>query len=235
MRSSHWLTSMLLVLTAAAPGSGLAGRPLQTEDAGVLDAAACEIEGATQRLRLHGDSSTETGLTFNCGFGWRSQAGLTLSRSHGDGPRSRGAALGGKTGLWSGQGDNASALTLAWTLASSRDDGRWQRSEDEVKLVASVPAGEGTIHGNLGHLRERNPRRTLTSWNLAYEHEGLALGGMTLAPMAEVFGDDRSSPWWNVALRLTLVPERAFVDVSYGRQTGDGKPRLVTAGFKIAF
>jgi hypothetical protein len=53
--------------------------------------------------------------------------------------------------------------------------------------------------------------------------------------MAEVFGDDRGDVWWNLAARLTLVPERLFIDISYGRQTHAERARLVTAGFKLAF
>lgn len=43
-----------------------------------------------------------------------------------------------------------------------------------------------------------------TNWALAIEHEGFG----ALAPMAEVFGDDRGSRSWNLGLRYTLVPDQ---------------------------
>lgn len=212
-----------------------AGRPLQTEDAGVLDRGACELEGAHQRLRVAGETGTDHGLTANCGIGFASQLGLGLSWARAGGERSRSGAVGGKTGLWADEGDGAPALTLAWGVGTDRDDGRWRRGDHFAKLVASAGAGPGTLHLNLGHVREREARRHLTTWNLAWEHEGHAVGGLTLAPMGEVFGDDRGDRWWNLAARLTLVPDRIFVDVSYGRQISGAKARLLTAGFKLTF
>jgi plasmid stabilization system protein ParE len=53
--------------------------------------------------------------------------------------------------------------------------------------------------------------------------------------VAEVYGDGRGGHAWNVALRATLVPERVYLDGSYGRQTGSVGARLVTVGFKVTF
>lgn len=227
------LAIALGALTLALPT--LAGRPLQTEDAGLLDRGACEIEGVQQRLRVQGETGTENGLAANCGIGFDSQVGLGLAWARAAGERSRSAGIGGKTGLWAGEGDGAPALTLAWGVGADRDGGHWRRSDRFATLVASVGAGPGTLHLNLGHVREREPRRAITTWNLAWEHEGYAIGGLSLAPMGEVFGDDRGDRWWNLAARLTLVPERVFFDASCGRQTGAGKARRVTAGFKLTF
>lgn len=215
--------------------SAFAGRPLQTEDAGVLERGACELEGVHHRLRVQGETATDNGLTANCGIGFASQLGLGLAWARAGGERSRSGGIGGKSGLWTGDGDSAPALTLAWGLGAEREDGRWRRGDHFAKLVASAGAGPGTVHLNLGHVREREARRAVTTWNLAWEHEGYPIGGLRLAPMGEVFGDDRGDRWWNLAARLTLVPERVFVDVSYGRQTNAGKARLVTAGFKLTF
>lgn len=233
MTSLNRLAAALCALTLSLPA--LAGRPLQTEDAGVLDRGACELEGAQLRLRVLGETGTENGLTANCGIGWNSQVGLGLAWARAGGERSRSGGIGGKTGLWAGQGEGAPALTLAWGIGADRDSGHWRRSDHFATLVASVGAGPGSLHLNLGHVREREPRRAITTWNLAWEHEGHPIGGLTLAPMAEVFGDDRGDRWWNLAARLTLVPERVFVDVSWGRQTNADKARLVTAGFKLTF
>lgn len=226
--------SGLTLLTLLAAGAAHAGRPLQTEDAGVLDAGGCEVEGAHERLRVSGATARDTALTLNCGIGWRSQLGITGSRSSADGDSASGTALSGKTRLWSADGEGP-ALTLAWSLGWARAAGSWQHAEDLARLVWSMPAGPGTLHLNLGHARDRLGHTSSTPWGVGWEHGGFQAGGLTLAPMAEVYGDGRGGHAWNVALRATLVPEKLFIDGSYGRQTGSVGARLVTVGFKVAF
>ena len=46
------------VLACATPLISQAGRPLQTEDAGILEAKTCEVEGATARARVAGASTS---------------------------------------------------------------------------------------------------------------------------------------------------------------------------------
>lgn len=225
-----WLTLMAWL----AAGAAHAGRPLQTDDAGVLDAGACEIEGAHERLRVSGVTARDTALAFYCGFGWGSQTGIATSRAHADGGSASGTAVGGKTRVWNA-GDGGPALTVAWSLAWARVDGSWRHAEDVARLVWSMPAGPGTLHLNVGHARDRIVRTSSSPWGVAWEHGGLQAGGLTLAPMAEVYGDGRGGQAWNVALRATLVPERFYLDGSYGRQTGGVGGRLVTVGFKVTF
>ena len=45
------------LLTCTTPLLCQAGRPLQTEDAGILEAKTCEVEGVTARTRVAGASS----------------------------------------------------------------------------------------------------------------------------------------------------------------------------------
>jgi len=235
MHPKHTLAAGVAALMLATPAH--AGRPLQTEDAGVLDRASCEVEGAALRLTSGGETSRERSLGLGCGIGWRSQVGVSLARTREAGETARSAQVGGKTGLWRGQGENPAAVTLAWALSAVRvsGDDDWHADHKGLNLVASLPAGPAVVHLNLGHAQQVVSQLVSTTWGTAVEHEGFGVGGITLAPMAELFGDDRESPWWNVALRATLVPEKVFLDVSYGRQMRTERPRLVTAGFKFAF
>ncbi|HET9821670.1 MAG TPA: hypothetical protein VFQ16_07575 [Burkholderiaceae bacterium] len=230
------LTRCAALLLALLPPAALAGRPLQTEDAGVLDRGACEVEGFHAHASAGGASALENSLQLGCGIGLDSQVALAASTARAGGDRERGLALGGKTGLWKAAGDDAPALTLAWGLAWARADGAPRRhAATELRLVYSAPAFAGTVwHANLGHARDEIARQRSTTWALALEHEGFDLG-VNLAPMAEIVGDDRQAPLWNLGLRATLQPERVFVDASYGRQIASGRPRLWTLGFKIAF
>lgn len=209
-----------------------AGRPLQTEDAGILEPRDCEVEGATQRLRLPGAArSTENSLQLACGIGASTQLAIAASSDSSAGTSDKGLRLGGKTEIWSAGKDGA-ALTLAWGASGLKPAGAsWQRGSAEARAVASVPGAGLTWHLNLGHERDLQAKSSTTVWGVAAEHPGTG----TVAPMAELFGDDRGAAWWNFGVRWTLREDRAFLDVSYGRQMSRGQPQLLTAGFKFVF
>ena len=165
-------------------------------------------------------------------MGASSQIALAVSHARADGVSGQGLRLGGKSELWRGQGDDAAAFTLAWGLRQEKAGGSgWDHAATELNGVVSLPLHGGTLHANLGHVRDEVAKARSTTWALAWEHGGF--GAWT--PMGELFGDDRAAPWWNLGLRFTAVPERAFLDLSYGRQIAPGQPRLVTAGFKFTF
>jgi hypothetical protein len=123
-----------MFVLALLPLVATAGRPLQTEDAGVLDRGACEIEGFRARATAEGISARETRLQAGCGVGFGSQVALAVSSTRVDAERERGLSLVGKTGLWKAPGDDAPALTFAWGLdstsspASAARRGRWRWS-----------------------------------------------------------------------------------------------------------
>lgn len=218
-------------LLAALPAQ--AGRPLQAEDAGILEARQCELEGAWARLREPTlPRATERGLQLACGIGWNSQLALAYSRASVAGISGQGLRLGGKTELFRTADQDATTVVLAWGINSTKvADAGWEHAATDLNAVASTPLGATTLHLNLGHERDAQARAGTTTWAIALEHEGV--GGV--APMGELFGDDRGAPWWNLGLRWSVVPEKAFLDLSYGRQIVGGRPALLTAGFKLVF
>ena len=223
----------VVLLGCATPLLSQAGRPLQTEDAGVLEAKTCEVEGVTGRARVAGTpSARDNALQLGCGVGFSSQLALAVSTSDEGTDRQRGLRLGGKTEVWSAGGDDGAALTLAWGVSRARAAaGRWKTALLDARAVVSLPAGPLAWHLNLGHERDHQARSSTTVWGVAAEHEGFG----ALAPMAEIFGDDRGAPWWNLGLRYTLAKDKAYLDLSYGQQMSRGTPSLLTAGLKLAF
>ena len=202
-----------------------AGRPLQAEDAGVIDPESCEIEGAHSEWRQRDRAQRQTYLQLGCGIGAGNELSLQALK-----PRE--LTLGGKTQLWR---TGEAQFTLAWSLVNRPVASAWRHSGTGLIFVASAPWGrDWTAHANLGHVRDELQHRRSTTWALAAEHNGLGEDGRW-QPMAEVFGDDRGQPWVNAALRVAVVPGQAFVDASLGRQWGGTRARLVTAGFKVAF
>jgi hypothetical protein len=220
-----------------------AGRPLQTEDADVLQPDTCEWESATAHNKLwRGATEREISTTVQCGLSGQAQIGGTLARSKVAAEREAARGLVGKVRLWPRDAqDPERALTLAgsWLQAKPQGGRFGDADRSEVKLVYSgALAPHWTVHANAGHARVTGEglRARATTWGLAIEHEGLPTRP-TLAPMMEVLGNDRESrPAWNLGLRLTVMKDRAWLDVSYGRSAAlPDKPRLITAGLKLAF
>lgn len=230
-----FLTLAAGLACACLPHVAQAGRPLQTEDAGVLASGDCELEGSTVRLTAFSTTARSHTLQLGCGLGLRSQLAAFVTNGKAEDERSRGFGFVGKTWLWRGA-DDTGAVTLAWNLGTAKVDGdRWRHSDTGLKVVYSGPAWDDTtVHANLGHARDEVGKQRSTTWNLALEHGGFG-ATWVLAPMAEVFGDDREAPWWNVGLRATVVKDAVFVDASFGRQITTGRARLATLGFKFAF
>lgn len=225
-------------LAALLCGPVLAGRPLQTDDAGLLDRGDCELEGVASRRLADDERSTAVGLQVGCGIGWQSQLALAGASDRAAGLRSAGASLGGKHGLWQAdatQGDGA-AWALSWQIAAVRPAGdSWRREASEVRLITSRPLNDAlTLHANLAHLRSSADGIRSTAWGLALEHAPLnVVPG--LAPMAELVGDDRDPAGWNLGLRYAAIADKLFFDASYGRRFSRAPASLLTAGFKFAF
>ncbi len=242
---AHRAAALVVLVCAAVPA--LAGRPLVSEDAGVIDARNCEVEGAFIRQRSAGLLARENSLQLGCGTGWGTQLALRAA-STGDGTgSSRAVELNGKTQLASwGDARNPSALALAWALTGNKQAGQALRhAGTTLNAALSTPLGTSlgtplgtplgavaTLHLNLGHSHDETAHLGSTSWSLALEHTGLG-EGQRWQPMLEVFSTDRDrAPSLNAALRYTALPERLYLDGSLGRQLGGAKATLFTLGFK---
>ena len=229
MKPLHLLPLAALVLSAAH-----AGLPLSTEDAEVLAPRDCEFEAGALSLHEPAINSQEQVLNLSCGVGANTQLGLATGRLKAGDERSQQLALGGKFSFW--QGDDGAGAAFAAALLWERHDGGWRQSLLDLNAIYSRRVADGlTTHLNLGHRRDRTDGRQSTTWGAALEHEGYALGTLTLAPMAELFGNDRHAPWWSAGLRLMLLPDELSVALSYGRQMDSERARLATASLKLAF
>ncbi|HET9204783.1 MAG TPA: hypothetical protein VFO28_01005, partial [Burkholderiaceae bacterium] len=172
-RSIRFLLGTALC-AAISTAPALAGRPLQTEDAGVLARGACEVEGSAARLSARDAEERAHGLQLACGIGASTQLALAVALLRGDvADDARGAELNGKTGLWRGEdSDDAPALTLAYTVRGLQLDGEgWHHVATQARLVYTRPLHpEWLLHANLGHARDETSHARSTTWGLAFEH-----------------------------------------------------------------
>lgn len=227
------------VVFAAAAGMALlhastawAGRPLQTEDAGVLGAGECELESAAGREKPKDEGSTRDGyVQFGCGFGYRSQVALSASRTKSPGDRADEVAVVGKTALLE-LTDDSTGVVVAWAFGGMKPrGGNFKYESTEIKGVVTHPVGDWQFHANLGWSRSQADHQNTTIWSVAAERTSLG----PVDVMAEVFGDDRAPAWINAGIRWPVIPEKFFLDASYGVQMDSGKTKLATVGLKLTF
>ncbi|MCA3213744.1 MAG: hypothetical protein ING50_16420 [Burkholderiales bacterium] len=221
--------ALLLLLSHAAQ----AGRPLQSEDAGVLERGRCELETAFARLDpQRGEPRQDAGYAqIACGAGGQTQLALAPGFERGDG-RANTLTATGKTALRP-LTDHQAGVLLAYSLIGSQPRHQGLRlAGSAARLVVTMPRGPWLLHANVGVLHNHDSGRDSTLWALAAERT--ALGGLDL--LAEVFGDDRDrTPWLNAGVRWRLVDERLSLDASYGVQTNGARARLATVGLKLLF
>ena len=225
----------MLAAIAAFSGAAHAARPLSTDDAGVIAPRACELEGGRAVARADGASAGATGVALACGLGADTQLGLAYDRARAGGETARGLSLLGKTQLWSG-GDGGPAVALGYAAGWARSaSSGWRHEATALRLIGSHPAGPVVLHANMGHARDEAAGLRATTWGLAAESVEVPAAGLGWAPVAELFGDDRGDRWGAVGLRLTLLPERLFLDAAWARQLVAEKARVWCLGFKFAF
>lgn len=209
-----------------------AGRPLATEDAGVLEPGECEWESFTARTHERSSASLRTLSTqAGCGVGASSQLALAVAREWGGGSRTNALTLGGKTSLIERKNEGA-GVTLAWSLAAGKQAGAAMRHEHTaLNLVVSKElAKDLTGHANLGLAHSKSAAQSAVTWNLATEY---ALGN-GVDVMGEFYGEQHNKSWLGAGLRWA-VTEKFNLDASYALQSGAAKAKLFTLGAKLAF
>lgn len=226
---------MALALAAAlACGPACAGRPLVTEDAGVLERGDCEFEGIGSHLSAAGSTARMGQVQLSCGIGLQTQIQGAIATSSIERERSTLATAGGKTYLRQ-LTDEQAGFALAYSFVGSRPSGMgWQYDVTALLGVVTVPVRKDLLlHANLGASYSRAERDTNAIWAGAVEF--LRVGATAFDLMAEAFGTQRDPLWLNLAVRYTVVPERVSVNASFGAQGGSERAKLATLGFKLNF
>lgn len=216
-----------------------AGRPLTTEDAGLIETGGIEVESYYFR-QTERDTPAVNGLHLqtSVGIGHRTQLGIGVGASRQynedfDARKSNGEySIGGKTALKE-LTDDSYGIALAYGVGRSRDVGeRFRYDTTGINGVVTVPVDKWLLHANLGWQRSRLAAVNATTWALAAERTG-AIGPVDLA--VETFGDDHEPAWLQLGARWVVKEDRFFLDASYGVQTGSSRAKMLSLGCKLAF
>ena len=75
------------------------------------------------------------------------------------------------------------------------------------------------MHTNLGWLHDRDEHLDKLTWGIGSE---IPLNAWVTA-IAEIYGDNRENPFWQVGVRLWLIPNQLQLDGTTGGQLGEGE------------
>ena len=208
-----------LLLGAAAAGAQ-AGPPLNTDDAGVLPAGACQLE-----LRVRGGAHPQQQYAQpSCNPGGSVEWALNLTHAvPADAPEQTLLGLQGKTPLVSGEGFGA-AFSAAVVQELRRGV---PTTTGFATLIGSIsPTSSTAAHLNLG-LSQVRGRHAVANWGAALE---LAVGdAWTL--LGERYGERHGRPATQIGARTWLRPNVLQLDATLGREHVSGSGvRYATLG-----
>ncbi|HYC35044.1 MAG TPA: hypothetical protein VEC19_01375 [Usitatibacter sp.] len=220
-------TTSLSVLLGALLVSSLAhaGRPLTTEDAGVIEEGRCQLEAWVDRSREATDTWIAPACNVGLGIEW--QLGAARSRQSGSARLAETYAQAKKSLR---DLEDASPWGLALVVGVTR------RPQDPVRrgwdhpfaaLPLTVAFGDTLAHASIGWSRDRSEQRDVTPWGIALETPA----GERLTLVGEAFGESSARPFLRAGGRYSLIKDSLEIDLTVVARPGGGRgERLVSLG-----
>ncbi|HEU4622387.1 MAG TPA: hypothetical protein VFS42_09190 [Burkholderiaceae bacterium] len=232
MKPPRWMVGMAIAFTTTA---SYAARPLHTEDAGVIERGACELEPGWMRERARDTPVVRSASTqLACGTRWSTQLGARVGAEHSGDEHVQTVSWVGKTNLRK-LTDDTIGVALAYSVDSSRPDGRhFATPSRAIEGVVTVPhfiARHWELHVNAGWERDGGIHQSSTTWGIAIERAKLG----PFEWVAETYGDDRGQAWINTGVRWAAFGNTVLVDVAYAERRAGGTARRFGVGLKWAF
>lgn len=211
-------------------GNAWAARPFVTDDARLTTAGSCQLEswmriypenrqvwalpacnpGGNLEFTVGGGQSRDTGAPATVDQVFQLK---TLFRQLEANSWGGGVAVGVVRHPSTTPGPNALGNTFAYMPIS--------RSLLDDKLV---------LHGNGGWLKDRASGLNSMTWGAGGEYK---VSRRFLA-IAETFGDNHTSPYWQVGGRFSIIPDLLQVDMTVGKQfSGPDSGRWMSFGLRF--
>lgn len=202
-------TIFRVALLAGVAMPALAGRPLTTEDAAVLEDKRCQVDAWVERGREVRSEWLVPACNFGAGIEW--QLGFARSRAPGE-PRHSEAYAQGKKVLRaltedSAWGTGVVAGVARRPLAESRRG--WQNPYVQVPI--SVGLGPLLVHAQPGWARDAGARRHIALWGVAAESPV----SPRLTLLGEAFGQERERPLLRAGLRWAAIRDALSLHLTY--------------------
>ena len=218
-----------LALTIAA-SEGYAARPMNTDDARIVDPRSCQLESWVKKPR----ESTEYWALPGCNFSGNLEVTFGGARtSSEDGMHTSDVVLQGKTLFKALEPGGWSFGLVAGGLRHpdrSRDEGLLSNPYGYVPATFSFLQDRVFVHLNLGLLHDKSASRTNTTWGIGMERQLTAPSWL----IAEAYGDNRGTPFYQFGLRHWLVENRLQIDATFGNRFGQStEERYFSIGLRV--
>jgi len=218
------------LIAAMACTSALAGRPLTTEDAAIVDAKSCQLETWIDRA-----THTTTGwLVPACNFGANIEWQIGFARTRFDG-ESRYSESYAQVKTLVREMTDAEPWSVGLVAGVTRRPlnpsyNGWHHPYVVVPFSQVLCRTPFTFHADIGWARYHDQRRDVTLWGVAVEaavHERAVL-------LAESFGENSRKPFVRLGGRWTAIRQHMDVDLSWvARPGGPRDERLVSLGVTL--
>jgi hypothetical protein len=221
MRHSACLLALLSAASAAH-----AARPMTTDDARLTDAGACQVESW---VHIHG-SQREIWALPACNPGGNFELTLGGALSFSGTRQERGAqVIQGKT-LFKPLTTNGYGIGIAAGYATQPGSADSGHPYFYVPVSVSLADDLAVIHTNLGYTRERENHANRLTWGVGGE---IQLSGQNYL-IAETYGQDKGSPFYQIGLRHWIVPNHLQIDTTVGSRFGQfSEERWLSIGLRL--
>lgn len=213
-----------VLVVAAAPLFTHAGRPLSTEDVAVVEDKACQLESWIDRSRDATQAWAVPACNFGAGIEW--QAGFARTREQSRQRFSSAYVQGKKVVREPQEGTLGLGLVIGLNRTPLRNSWRGWDDPYVTGVITAMFGATTLVHANYGWSRDRSRRADTGTWGLAGEHAVTE----RWSAVAEVFGDDRASPFYRAGVRVTATKGLDFDLTVVTRHAGARADRYLSAG-----
>jgi hypothetical protein len=198
--------ALLLAFCAALPMAVQAARPLNTDDANVVDPKACQLETWVRRTR----SSTEQWAVPGCNFWGDVEWSLGGQQRNEDTPWSSSLLLGQAKKRWLRLSDGD------WGVSTTLGFINTQPTSDFNAPITRAWGQDRFVHLNLGWVQHNRDGSSRPTWGLG--------GEWPLSPrliaISEVYAETTTPSQYQVGFRFWVQPQRIQIDTTYGNLVG---------------
>ena len=207
---SKSLRALLWLNLALAPAIAFAARPLNTDDANVVDPKSCQDESWVKKSKLSIERWTVPGCNFffdteiSVGANFQSETGLESSQFHLLQAKKRWRVL--ESDSWG----------LSTTLGTLKHTGRTSfETVNDVYLNVPITWSMGQdrfTHLNLGWVNHQAQGYGTKTWGLGFERPF----NSRVIGILETYGEDKQPTKYQVGLRFWIIPQRVQIDTTLG-------------------
>ncbi|CAE6704544.1 hypothetical protein [Candidatus Nitrotoga fabula] len=222
-----WLSPGLVPFLPVLVPAAHAARPMQTDDARIVDAGACQLESWV-RLNRH---STEYWALPSCNPMGNFELTLGGAHTHQDGvAQTTDVMFQGKT-VFKPLETNGWGIGLAvGTVRHPQYAIRGRDWNAYVPATFSFREDRVLLHTNLGWLRGQETKQHAAIWGVGSE---IQLSGRIWL-IGETFGQNQGRPLYQAGLRYWIIPNRVQIDTTVGnRFEHERDERWFTIGLRL--